>query len=124
MMDLLISVRELQDAAYKDFLTGLHNRQYFYPHANTLIKEVDQKGLTMGLAMMDIDFFKKVNDTYGHNAGDEVLRVIANVLQEHIRSDDLLIRLGGEEFCVVFTDMPEDMMVQRLETVRKSVEAT
>lgn len=124
MMDLLISVRELQDAAYKDFLTGLHNRQYFYPHANTLIKEVDQKGLTMGLAMMDIDFFKKVNDTYGHNAGDEVLRVIANVLQEHIRSDDLLIRLGGEEFCVVFTDMPEDMMVQRLETVRKFVEAT
>lgn len=124
MMDLLISVRELQDAAYKDFLTGLHNRQYFYPHANTLIKEVDQKGLTMGLAMMDIDFFKKVNDTYGHNAGDEVLRVIANALQEHIRSDDLLIRLGGEEFCVVFTDMPEDMMVQRLEVVRQSVEAT
>ncbi len=123
MMDLLISVRELQDAAYKDFLTGLHNRQYFYPHANTLIKEVDQKGLTMGLAMMDIDFFKKVNDTYGHNAGDEVLRVIANALQEHIRSDDLLIRLGGEEFCVVFTDMPEDMMVQRLEVVRQSVEA-
>jgi len=124
MMDLLISVRELQDAAYKDFLTGLHNRQYFYPHANALIKEVDQKGLTMGLAMMDIDFFKKVNDTYGHNAGDEVLRVIANALQEHIRSDDLLIRLGGEEFCVVFTDMPENMMVQRLEVVRKSVEAT
>ncbi|MBB1486551.1 GGDEF domain-containing response regulator [Oceanospirillum sediminis] len=124
MMDLLISVRELQDAAYKDFLTGLHNRQYFYPHANTLIKQSDEEHISMGLAMMDIDHFKNVNDTYGHNAGDEALKVVADQLKEHIRSEDLLARLGGEEFCVIFSDMTPDQMRQRLETIRQSIENT
>jgi len=124
MMDLLISVRELQDAAYKDFLTGLHNRQYFYPHANTLIKQSDEEHISIGLAMMDIDHFKKVNDTYGHNGGDEALKVVADKLKEHIRSEDLLARLGGEEFCVIFSDMTPDQMQQRLETIRQSIENT
>lgn len=124
MMDLLISVRELQDAAYKDFLTGLHNRQFFYPHANNLLDSAGSEPFSIGLAMMDIDHFKSVNDTYGHNAGDEVLKVIAGILQTSIRKDDLLARLGGEEFCVVFSGMSSTQMQQRLEKLRESIADT
>lgn len=124
IMDLLVSVRELQDAAYKDFLTGLHNRQYFYPHANSLLNKADKRNTNIGLAMMDIDHFKKVNDTYGHNGGDEVLKRVAELMQRKLRSEDLLARLGGEEFCIIFSDMPEDLMTQRLEEVREAIEQT
>ncbi len=122
IMDLLVSMRELQDAAYKDFLTGLHNRQYFYPHANSLLDRAEKKNANIGLAMMDIDHFKRVNDTYGHNGGDEVLKHVANLMQKKLRGEDLLARLGGEEFCIIFYDMTAELMVQRLEEVRMAIE--
>lgn len=124
MMDLLLSVRELKDAAYKDFLTGMPNRQYFYPTADGLIAQAEEKSLGLGLVMMDIDFFKKVNDTYGHSAGDEVLKAVAECIRNESQSDTLMARLGGEEFCLLTQGVSESDLLARMETLRTVIENT
>lgn len=121
MMDLLLSVRELKDAAYKDFLTGMPNRQYFYPTADALIAQTEEQ---LGLVMMDIDFFKKVNDTYGHSAGDEVLKVVAECIRSESHSDTLMARLGGEEFCLLTKGVTESALVERMNKLRTLIEGT
>ena len=122
VMDLLMRIQDLTNAAHKDFLTGLYNRKYFYTQANTLVSYSDDNKQKIALAMIDIDFFKKVNDLFGHQIGDDILQKVADCLQEHIRSDDILARLGGEEFCVIFSDMADDLIIERLENLRRSVE--
>lgn len=121
MMDLLVSVRELKDAAYKDFLTGMPNRQYFYPTADELIAADTRQ---LGLVMMDIDFFKKVNDTHGHSAGDEVLKAVAECIREQNHSDTLMARLGGEEFCLLSRGVSEAELLARMEQLRLQIADT
>lgn len=122
MMDLLLSVRALKEAAYKDFLTGMPNRQFFYPAADDLITQSETKGTILGLVMMDIDFFKKVNDTHGHSAGDEVLKAVADCIREEVQSDTLMARLGGEEFCLLSQGVSEAELLQRMERLRLLIE--
>lgn len=124
MMDLLLSVRELKEAAYKDFLTGLPNRQYFYPTADDLIAQAEEKSLELGLVMMDIDYFKKVNDIYGHSAGDEVLKVVAECIRSESQSDTLMARLGGEEFCLLTQGVTEADLLVRMNALRAVIERT
>jgi two-component system cell cycle response regulator len=90
--------------ALTDDLTGLYNRRYFLAHLDELIDRVDHDHVNAALLLFDIDHFKQVNDTYGHAAGDQVLRELANRAMNSVRSVDLVARLGGEEFVVV---MPE-----------------
>ncbi len=90
--------------ALTDELTGLHNRRYLFAHLDELMARVNDDGIGAALLMFDIDHFKRVNDTHGHAAGDEVLRQIACRARSSVRSVDLVARLGGEEFAVV---MPE-----------------
>jgi two-component system, cell cycle response regulator len=90
--------------ALTDELTGLYNRRYLLAHLDELIARSNGDGFGAALLLFDIDHFKRVNDTYGHASGDEVLRQIARRAQDSVRSDDLVARLGGEEFAVV---MPE-----------------
>ena len=90
--------------ALTDELTGLYNRRYLLAHLDELIARSTGDGVRAALLLFDIDHFKRVNDTYGHPSGDEVLRQIARRAQDSVRSDDLVARLGGEEFAVV---MPE-----------------
>lgn len=90
--------------ALTDELTGLHNRRYLFAHLDELMAHVTEDGIGAALLMFDIDHFKRVNDTHGHAAGDEVLRQIACRALNSVRSVDLVARLGGEEFAVV---MPE-----------------
>jgi len=123
MMDLLQSVRELKDAAYKDFLTGMPNRQYFYPTADSLIAQSDSSELQLGLVMMDIDHFKKVNDSYGHSAGDDVLKAVADAIRKESTSKMLMARLGGEEFCLLTQGFSEAQLLQRMERLRALIEA-
>lgn len=122
MMDLLLSVRQLKDAAYKDFLTGLPNRQYFYPMADSLIEKSTNKPIVLGLVMMDVDFFKRVNDTYGHSVGDEVLKVVASCIRSENQSDTLVARLGGEEFCLLAQGVSETDLLARMERLRVLIE--
>jgi two-component system, cell cycle response regulator len=90
--------------ALTDELTGLYNRRYLVAHIDELMTRISGEGVGVALLIFDIDHFKRVNDTYGHPTGDEVLRQVARRARDSVRSDDLVARLGGEEFAVV---MPE-----------------
>jgi two-component system, cell cycle response regulator len=90
--------------ALTDELTGLYNRRYLVAHIDELMTRISGEGVGVAVLIFDLDHFKCVNDTYGHPTGDEVLRQVALRAQDSVRSDDLVARLGGEEFAVV---MPE-----------------
>lgn len=121
---LRMSVQTSMELAITDGLTGLHNRRYLETHLQALLDQAAVKGRPLSALLVDIDFFKAVNDTHGHDAGDDVLREFAKRLRASVRGIDLACRLGGEEFVVV---MPEtDATVARLvaERVRGKVAAT
>ena len=90
--------------AVTDALTGLHNRRYLESHLRTLIGRSLVSGKPLSVLALDIDHFKLVNDTYGHEAGDRVLKQLANRMRAYVRDADLACRSGGEEFVIV---MPE-----------------
>jgi two-component system, cell cycle response regulator len=92
------------EMAITDALTGLYNRRYMETHLATAVDQAMARGKPLTLLLLDIDYFKSVNDTYGHDAGDDVLREFAIRLRKSIRGIDLACRCGGEEFVVV---MPE-----------------
>ena len=97
------------EAAITDGLTGLHNRRYMESHLAALVEQASARGKPLAVLVLDIDFFKSVNDTYGHDAGDDVLREFAIRMRKSTRGIDLACRHGGEEFVIV---MPEtDMAV-------------
>lgn len=97
-MDLL---NKLSISATTDYLTGLFNRRHFFDISKPLFENAKRNQITLTVAMIDIDFFKKVNDTYGHDAGDEVLKKISLALKKRVRGTDVLARFGGEEFCLL-----------------------
>lgn len=98
-LELLSLIGKIQALANEDFLTGLFNRRHFDQEAASLLTANSQKMVL--LLMLDIDHFKKVNDTYGHEAGDEVIKRIADLLRENLNESALIARIGGEEFCVM-----------------------
>jgi two-component system cell cycle response regulator len=115
------NVQNSIEAAITDALTGLHNRRYMESHLATLAEQASSRGKPLALMMLDIDFFKSINDTYGHDAGDDVLREFAERIRKSIRGIDLACRYGGEEFVIV---MPEtDMHVAGMvaERLRRSI---
>ncbi|ACG58095.1 diguanylate cyclase [Hydrogenobaculum sp. Y04AAS1] len=89
---------KFQDMAYKDALTGIYNRRFFFEEINISIEQAKRANVPICIVMYDIDNFKKVNDTYGHDMGDVVLKDFANVIVSSIRKSDIPARLGGEEF--------------------------
>lgn len=99
---------------YVDSLTGAYNRRYFEDQLLGLKNE-------HAVAMMDVDNFKMINDTYGHKAGDKALKTIVNTIQKNMRNTDALIRYGGDEFLIVFSDVAVDVFGCRLESIRKAV---
>lgn len=95
---------ESVELSITDSLTGLHNRRYMEGHLRTLVSEAVRTGRNLSMLVADIDFFKAVNDTYGHDAGDAVLREFAVRLKRNTRGVDLACRLGGEEFVIIMPD--------------------
>lgn len=95
--------QELEQLANYDPLTGCMNRRAFYARAEKLFAEARSKGLPLACLMTDIDKFKSFNDTYGHAVGDQVIQQVARLLQASMRSQDLLCRYGGEEFCILLS---------------------
>ena len=96
-------VELLSKYANYDFLTGLYNRRYFFDHINNFL-DTNSK---YAVAMLDIDYFKKINDTYGHEAGDRVLKHLAIILKNNTKGLDLTARFGGEEFCIALANVDE-----------------
>jgi len=112
------------EMAITDQLTGLHNRRYMARHLDNLILSAQKSGKPLSFLIMDVDHFKSVNDTHGHDAGDEVLREFANRISANIRGIDLACRYGGEEFVVAMPDTDLDFAYAIAERLRKSVETT
>jgi two-component system cell cycle response regulator len=112
------------EMAITDQLTGLHNRRYMSRHLDTLITSARTSGKPISFLIMDIDHFKSVNDTYGHDIGDEVLRDFAGRISANVRGIDLACRYGGEEFVVVMPDTDTSFAYTVAERLRKSVEET
>lgn len=111
------------EMAITDQLTGLHNRRYMSRHLDTLISSAHKSGKALAFLILDIDYFKVVNDTYGHDIGDEVLREFAGRITANIRAIDLACRYGGEEFVVVMPDTDMTLAFMVAERLRKAVES-
>lgn len=109
----------LREQAIRDPLTGLYNRRYLDETIEREIARASRDDLPISILMLDIDHFKKVNDTYGHEAGDLVLKSLANLLLHESRRSDIACRYGGEEFCVIMVGAPLPIAWQRAESWRK-----
>ena len=118
-----INTRELIDAALTDPLTGLHNRRGLEGRAEAIHFRPAGAPVTQVWIMVDIDHFKRVNDTYGHEAGDEVLKAVAEALRSTARGADIVARFGGEEFVLVLPDTSAELAVRIAERLRLVIEA-
>ena len=112
----------LREFAEKDSLTGLLNRRKFYEVLEQEKERAVRYARSLSLIMFDIDHFKAVNDTYGHSAGDKVLKKIASVVTEHIRKADVIGRIGGEEFAILATETTAESALALAEKIRRAVE--
>ncbi len=121
-LEILELIAESRDRANKDFLTGLWNRRYFFEKCEPVYKKCQEIGHGIALALLDIDYFKKVNDTYGHEAGDIVLKKFSTLLREYVGDKGLPARVGGEEFYVMLNSVAPDEIVPFLDGFRKQVE--
>jgi two-component system cell cycle response regulator len=110
------------ELAVTDALTGLHNRHYLESHLKTLFDEANSQKKSLSVLMTDIDYFKSVNDTYGHDVGDLVLKEFARRIRTNIRGMDLACRIGGEEFVIVMPDTSLTECYNVAERLRKSIE--
>ena len=121
--DSVTLMKQLENAACIDSLTSLYNRKHFSDLANVNIKRALRLKQPMYLGMLDLDFFKKINDTYGHSAGDLILKTTADIIRNTIRSYDLVGRYGGEEFVFLITDMaPPPELLKLVERIRTNIE--
>ena len=109
------------EMAITDALTGLHNRRYMESHLATLAEQASSRGKPLALMILDIDYFKSINDSYGHDAGDDVLREFAVRIRKSIRGIDLACRYGGEEFVIVMPDTDLHVAGMVAERLRRSI---
>lgn len=115
--------REIENMATTDGLTGLFNHRKFQEELDRELKRHDRAGKPLCLCLLDIDFFKKINDTYGHPAGDAVLKGVAKMIKETVRSTDIPARYGGEEFAIILIELPSRDAIPIAERLRKKVES-
>lgn len=112
----------LESITLYDLLTDVYSRRYFFELLKGEISKAQRKEYMFSVIMFDIDHFKKVNDTYGHDKGDYVLKTIADIVKSSIRKADALSRIGGEEFTILLPDTNIDKATALAERVRRSVE--
>lgn len=101
-----------------DDLTGLHNRRYFFAEGESMLARAMRYQLPVSLLLLDVDYFKRINDRWGHSVGDRVLKMIAGILREQIRTGDLVARMGGEEFVILLPNtgsVGADLMARRIQ---------
>ncbi|SFA53212.1 two-component system, cell cycle response regulator [Parageobacillus thermantarcticus] len=115
---------ELGNFALTDPLTGIYNRRYLELYMEKMIPLSQEQKQVMTLIMFDIDHFKKINDTYGHHAGDAVLKKIVRVIKGAIRDSDVFVRIGGEEFIILLPNCSLEHGIKFAERIRTTVENT
>ncbi|MFC4729174.1 diguanylate cyclase [Coralloluteibacterium thermophilus] len=121
-VDNLELIGSLQDLATRDFLTGLANRRSLFERGQALFLQTREADRPLAVAMLDIDFFKKVNDSVGHDGGDVALKAVAGAVAQHAGPQDLAARLGGEEFCLLLPDRDAASAAVLLDGLRRHVE--
>ena len=120
MCHIFSALRVTKDIAHRDPLTNIFNRNYFFNELT--VQSASAKKTPYCVMIMDIDHFKKVNDTWGHPVGDQVIKTVVNIIGKSIRPDDLLARVGGEEFGVLLTDIDTERAKALAERIRENVE--
>ncbi|MBF0318465.1 MAG: diguanylate cyclase [Nitrospirae bacterium] len=121
-IEMLTIIHENKEASNRDYLTGLYNRRYFFDVGRKLLSGVKRGNSYSAVAMLDIDHFKRINDTYGHDVGDMVIRMIAGVLKDRFRESDIVARFGGEEFCVLVTNIKRNAVYGVFNELRAFIE--
>jgi diguanylate cyclase (GGDEF)-like protein len=123
-VETLAQLKQLRAAAASDYLTGLYNRRYFYDQGPRIVTECLRGSRPASVAILDIDHFKRLNDTYGHEIGDRVLKAVASRLQHLFNgSDNLLSRVGGEEFSMLFAGMDSAAATELCDMVREDIQS-
>jgi diguanylate cyclase (GGDEF)-like protein len=118
-----VLIPELLRLAQIDALSGIYNRRAFTEAAQEMLRLAQQSERPMAMALIDVDFFKTINDTHGHDAGDQVIRQVSERLRQAVRGTDLVGRLGGDEFAIL-VQLPGDAAAQMLERTRETIHAT
>jgi len=117
-LELLELFEKTRDMANKDFMTGAYNRRYFFEEGQSLFNKAKRNKKDITVAMFDIDKFKNINDTYGHDIGDIAIIEVSNILKEYLKQDTLMARFGGEEFCVLIDNINLSDMETLFEKIR------
>jgi len=121
-LELVDLFRQGKETSSKDFLTGLYNRRFFFDSGASILQKAKRKKMPLAVVMFDIDFFKKINDTYGHDIGDVALKEVSTILHKYLRNSDLISRFGGEEFCILLDDISLSDIKTKFEEIRENFE--
>ena len=120
----LTEMKDLEKLAFKDALTDLYNRRYFLDMAHTVLKNNNNKERHFSIIMLDVDYFKNINDTYGHLVGDEVLRIISKRIVNVTEKNTVIARYGGEEFIVMLDNVKEDNTIEIANRIKNNISST
>jgi diguanylate cyclase (GGDEF)-like protein len=123
-LDLVMKNRILSEISHKDALTGLYNRFYVMEKIDSEMNRALRHGYPISVLMLDLDHFKRINDSYGHPVGDEVLKTVGQVLRDSCRVYDVAGRYGGEEFCIVLPETQVGNTTQVAERIRNRLATT
>ncbi|EKQ54378.1 MULTISPECIES: GGDEF domain-containing protein [unclassified Clostridium] len=115
-------IKQLYQNSYKDPLTGLQNRRYFYDMLVYEMNKLSRDNSTVSLAIIDVDNFKSINDTFGHTKGDKVLKELSHIFVDSVRTYDTVARWGGEEFAIIFPQTDSNGALVLAERIRNIVE--
>ncbi|PHR54091.1 MAG: REC domain-containing diguanylate cyclase [Arcobacter sp.] len=121
-LELIDLFRQSKETASKDFLTGLFNRRFFFESGIPILDKAKRKKVPVAVAMLDIDFFKRINDTFGHDVGDIAIKEVKTILEKYLRGSDLIARFGGEEFCILMENISVQDLQNKFESIRKAFE--
>ncbi len=121
-LEIIKLFKKSKDRANKDYLTGMFNRRYLFEEGSKIYKHTRSEHGKLSLAIIDIDKFKNINDTYGHDIGDIAIKHIPSILANHLKKDSLISRMGGEEFCIITKDLNEEEILALYEDIRASFE--
>ena len=119
----LENVNKLREIANIDFLTKVSNRKYFFEKAESYFKKSKSEDTPYAIAMIDIDNFKLVNDTYGHAVGDDVIKALAKILRDNVKGQDIVARFGGEEFVLYLKDITGDAASKFMQSMCQKISA-
>jgi len=121
-IEALENIQIVTNHANRDYLTGLYNRRYFFETMATYEEDIVESGEKFAVAMIDIDHFKKINDTYGHDIGDRIIIALSEILRTSTNHRDIVARFGGEEFCMVLKNINRYSALDIFERIRSEIE--